>query len=114
MCPTGAIQEVDHTARVMQALSDPKKTVVLQTAPTVRVTLGESFGGAPGDCSAEKLVGAAKSCGFDFVFDTNFAADLTIMEEANELLKLKEPGALSDYSKAEYLKRKGQAKLSSM
>ena len=87
MCPTGAIQEVDHTARVMQALSDPKKTVVLQTAPTVRVTLGESFGGAPGDCSAEKLVGAAKSCGFDFVFDTNFAADLTIMEEANELLK---------------------------
>jgi iron only hydrogenase large subunit-like protein len=71
----------------MQALSDPHKTVVLHTAPSVRVTLGEAFGGAPGDCSAEKLVGAAKACGFDYVFDTNFTADLTIMEEANELLK---------------------------
>jgi NADP-reducing hydrogenase subunit HndD len=63
-CPTGAVKEVDHTARVMQALTDPKKTVVLHTAPSVRATLGEAFGGAPGDCTAEKLVGAAKSCGF--------------------------------------------------
>jgi NADP-reducing hydrogenase subunit HndD len=86
-CPTGAIKEVDHTARVMQALLDPEKVVVLQTAPSVRVTLAEMFGGAPGECSEGRLVGAAKACGFQFVFDTNLSADLTIMEEANELLK---------------------------
>jgi NADH-quinone oxidoreductase subunit G len=85
-CPTGAIQEVDHTARVMRALLDPEKVVVLQTAPSVRVTIAEMFGGKPGDCTEGKLVGAAKACGFRFVFDTNLAADLTIMEEANELL----------------------------
>ena len=86
-CPTGAIKEVDHTARVMQALSDPNKVVVLQTAPSVRVTLAEMFGGQPGECSEGRLVGAAKACGFRFVFDTNLSADLTIMEEAHELLK---------------------------
>lgn len=85
-CPTGAIKEVDHTPRVMQALLDPTKVVVVQMAPSVRVTLAESFGGKPGDCTTGKLVGAAKSCGFDFVFDTLMSADLTIMEEANELL----------------------------
>jgi iron only hydrogenase large subunit-like protein len=63
----------------MQALSDPKKTVVLHTAPSIRVTLGEAFGGGTGDCSAEQLVGVAKACGFDYVFDTNFTADLTIL-----------------------------------
>ena len=86
-CPTGAIKEVDHTPRVIQALTDPSKTVVLQTAPSVRVTLSEMFGGQPGECSEGRLVGAAKACGFRFVFDTNLSADLTIMEEANELLK---------------------------
>ncbi|KAL3915101.1 MAG: hypothetical protein SGILL_005803, partial [Bacillariaceae sp.] len=86
-CPTGAIREVDHTAKVMRALLDPEKIVVLQTAPSVRVTIAEMFGGKPGDCSEGKLVGAARACGFQFVFDTNLAADLTIMEEANELLK---------------------------
>ena len=86
-CPTGAIKEVDHTARVMQALLDPEKVVVLQTAPSVRVTIGEMFGGKPGDCSEGRLVGAAKAAGFRFVFDTNVSADLTIMEEANELLQ---------------------------
>ena len=85
-CPTGAIKEVDHTARVMRALSDPEIVVVLQTAPSVRVTIAEMFGGQPGDCSEGRLVGAAKACGFRFVFDTNLSADLTIMEEANELL----------------------------
>lgn len=85
-CPTGAIKEVDHTPRVIQALSDPSKVVVLQTAPSVRVTLAEMFGGEPGGCSEGRLVGAAKACGFRFVFDTNLSADLTIMEEANELL----------------------------
>ncbi|KAG7360942.1 hypothetical protein IV203_036041 [Nitzschia inconspicua] len=86
-CPTGAIREVDHTPRVMRALLDPEKVVVLQTAPSVRVTIAEMFGGKPGDCSDGQLVGAARVCGFQFVFDTNLAADLTIMEEANELLK---------------------------
>ena len=85
-CPTGAIKEVDHTPRVIQALTDSSKIVVLQTAPSVRVTLAEMFGGQPGECSEGRLVGAAKACGFKFVFDTNLSADLTIMEEANELL----------------------------
>jgi len=86
-CPTGAIKEVDHTPQVMRALSDPEMVVVLQTAPSVRVTIAEMFGGAPGECSEGRLVGAAKACGFRFVFDTNLSADLTIMEEANELLQ---------------------------
>ena len=86
-CPTGAIKEVDHTAKVMRALSDPEMVVVLQTAPSVRVTIAEMFGGNPGDCSEGRLVGAAKACGFRFVFDTNLSADLTIMEEANELIQ---------------------------
>lgn len=87
MCPTGAIREVDHTARVMQALLDPNMVCVLQTAPSVRVTLAEMFGGPPGGATEGLLVGAAKSCGFRYVFDTNLSADLTIMEEANELLQ---------------------------
>jgi iron only hydrogenase large subunit-like protein/ferredoxin len=86
-CPTGAIKEVDHTSKVMRELLDPTKVVVLQTAPSVRVSIAEMFGGNPGDCTEGKLVGAAKACGFRFVFDTNVAADLTIMEEANELLQ---------------------------
>ena len=86
-CPTGAIKEVAHTPQVMRALLDPEKVVVLQTAPSVRVTIAEMFGGKPGDCTEGKLVGAAKACGFRFVFDTNLSADLTIMEEANELLQ---------------------------
>jgi len=85
-CPTGAIKEVDHTPQVMRALSDPDRVVVLQTAPSVRVTISEMFGEDPGAWSEQKLVGAAKACGFHFVFDTNMTADLTIMEEANELL----------------------------
>ena len=86
-CPTGAIKEVDHTPRVMRALLDPEMVVVLQTAPSVRVTIAEMFGGKPGDVSVGRLVGAAKAAGFRFVFDTNLSADLTILEEANELLQ---------------------------
>ena len=71
----------------MRALLDPSKIVVLQTAPSVRVTIAEMFGGRPGECSEGRLVGAAKACGFQFVFDTNLSADLTIMEEAHELLR---------------------------
>lgn len=61
--------------------------MVLQTAPSARVTISEMFGGGPGDIPESRLVGAAKACGFDFVFDTLLAADLTIMEEAQELIK---------------------------
>lgn len=85
-CPTGALTEVDHTARVIAALNDPAKTVVVQTAPAVRVALGEEFGLAPGTIVTGKLAAALRALGFDRVFDTDFAADLTIMEEGSELL----------------------------
>jgi NADP-reducing hydrogenase subunit HndD len=86
VCPTGALTEVDHTAKVIQALSDPSKTVVVQTAPAVRAALGEEFGMKPGTSVTGQMVTALKNLGFDYVFDTDFAADLTIMEEGSELL----------------------------
>ena len=86
VCPTGALTEVDHTPKVIQALSDPTKTVVVQTAPAVRAALGEEFGLKPGTRVTGKMVTALKSLGFDYVFDTDFGADLTIMEEGTELL----------------------------
>jgi len=86
VCPTGALTEVDHTPKVIQALSDPSKTVVVQTAPAVRAALGEEFGMEAGTRVTGKMVTALKNLGFDYVFDTDFAADLTIMEEGTELL----------------------------
>ncbi len=86
VCPTGALTEVDHTDKVINALSDPKKTVIVQTAPAVRAALGEEFGMAAGSLVTGKMVTALKNLGFDYVFDTDFAADLTIMEEGTELL----------------------------
>jgi NADP-reducing hydrogenase subunit HndD len=86
VCPTGALTEVDHTRDVLRALVDPSKTVVVQTAPAVRAALGEEFGLKPGTLVTGKLVAALKALGFDYVFDTDFAADLTIMEEGTELL----------------------------
>lgn len=86
VCPTGALTEVDHTREVISALSDPKKKVVVQTAPAVRAALGEEFGLEPGTLITGKMVSALKHLGFDYVFDTDFAADLTIMEEGTELL----------------------------
>ena len=86
VCPTGALTEVDHTRDVLRALVDPSKTVVVQTAPAVRAALGEEFGMEPGTLVTGKMVAALKSLGFDYVFDTDFAADLTIMEEGTELL----------------------------
>ena len=68
------------------ALAQKEKPVIVQTAPAVRVALGESFGLEPGSISTGKMVAALKALGFDYVFDTNFAADLTIMEEANEFV----------------------------
>lgn len=86
VCPTGALTEVDHTAKVITALNDPAKTVVVQTAPAVRAALGEEFGMEPGARVTGQMATALRQLGFDYVFDTDFAADLTIMEESTELL----------------------------
>ena len=86
VCPTAALTEADASAEVWQALADPELFVVAQTAPAVRVTLGESFGMQPGTRVTGKMVSALRGMGFDMVLDTNFAADLTVMEEASELL----------------------------
>lgn len=86
VCPTGALTEVDHTPEILRALADPTKTVIVQTAPAVRVALGEEFGMVPGSIVTGKMVAALRVLGFDYVFDTDFAADLTIMEEGTELL----------------------------
>lgn len=85
-CPTGALVEKDDTDRVLEALNDPTKYVIVQTAPSIRVTLGESFGMHLGTNVQGKMVAALRRLGFDKVFDTDFAADLTIMEEAHEFL----------------------------
>ncbi|KHO62152.1 NAD(P)-dependent iron-only hydrogenase catalytic subunit [Thermoanaerobacter sp. YS13] len=95
VCPVGAIYEKDHTNRVYEALADEKKYVVAQTAPAVRVALGEEFGMPIGSIVTGKMVAALRRMGFDAVFDTDFAADLTIMEEGSELLeRLKNGGKL--------------------
>lgn len=86
VCPTGALTEVDHTNRAIRDLANPAKTVIVQTAPAVRAALGEEFGMEPGTLVTGKMVTALRQLGFDYVFDTDFAADLTIMEEGTELL----------------------------
>lgn len=87
VCPTGALSEKDSTDEVLAAIADPDKFVVVQTAPAVRAGLGEAFGLPIGTNVEGKMVSALRRIGFDKVFDTNFAADLTIMEEANEFLE---------------------------
>ena len=95
VCPTGAISERTYTKEVYRALSDPEKIVVVQTAPSVRVALGEEFGMEAGTSVTGKMVTALRRIGFDRVFDTDFAADLTVMEEASEFVhRLKEGGTL--------------------
>jgi NADP-reducing hydrogenase subunit HndD len=86
VCPTGALTERDNTWKVMDAIVDPSKTVVVNTAPAVRAALGEEFGMEAGTLVTGKMVSALRKLGFDHVFDTDFAADLTIMEEGTELL----------------------------
>ena len=86
VCPTGALTEVDHSNDVLRALSNEKKTVIVQTAPAVRAALGEEFGLEPGTSVTGKMVAALRRLGFNYVFDTDFAADLTIMEEGTEFL----------------------------
>ena len=95
VCPVGAITEKECIQEVWGAINDPAKFVVIQDAPAVRAALGEEFGYPPGTLVTGKMLAAARMLGFDRVFDTNFAADLTIMEEGSELLKrVKEGGAL--------------------
>ena len=87
VCPVGALSEVDDTRKVMMAVNDPKKTVIVQTAPAVRVAIGEEFGVEPGTIVTGQLAAVLRQIGFNYVFDTDFAADLTIMEEGTELLQ---------------------------
>lgn len=95
VCPVGAISEKDYTKPVLEAIADPTKTVLVQTAPAVRAGLGECFGLPIGTNVEGKMVAALRRLGFDKVFDTDFAADLTIMEEATEFLdRVKNGGKL--------------------
>ena len=86
-CPTGALSERDDTGKVGAALDDPDKVVIVNTAPSIRATLGEAFGMPIGTNVEGKMVTALRMLGFDKVFDTDFSADLTIMEEANEFIE---------------------------
>jgi len=86
VCPVGAIIEKDDTDKVWEALHNPNLHVIVQVAPAVRVSLGEELGMEPGSIVTEKVVAALKYLGFDGVFDTDFTADLTIIEEGNELI----------------------------
>ncbi|WP_369297816.1 NADH-dependent [FeFe] hydrogenase, group A6 [uncultured Neglectibacter sp.] len=94
-CPTGALTEKDSIQDVLDALNDPAKTVIVQTAPAVRAALGEEFGLPIGTNVEGKMVAALRRLGFDKVFDTDFGADMTIMEEANEFItRVKNGGKL--------------------
>jgi iron-only hydrogenase group A len=86
-CPAGAIVDASMVADVTNALADSSKVVFAQVAPSVRVALGELFGLPPGTAVTSKIFAALRKLGFDKVYDTLFAADLTIMEEANELIR---------------------------
>ncbi|HOE62367.1 MAG TPA: NADH-dependent [FeFe] hydrogenase, group A6 [Candidatus Sumerlaeota bacterium] len=95
VCPTAAFLEKRHTDDVWKALADPKKHVVVQTAPSIRAAIGEGFDMPPGTPATGKMITALRRLGFDAVFDTNFGADMTIVEEAHELVqRLKNNGPL--------------------
>lgn len=87
VCPTAALTEVNHVDKVWQLINDQDKIVVVQTAPAVRVAIAEEFGADPGTITTGKMVAALRRMGFDYIFDTNWGADLTIMEEAHEVVE---------------------------
>ena len=87
VCPVGAITGISYVKQVWAAINDPGKTVVVQTAPAVRVAVGQEFGFEPGVPVTGKMVAGLRALGFDKVFDTNFSADLTIMEEGTEIIE---------------------------
>ncbi|MDR1480612.1 MAG: [FeFe] hydrogenase, group A [Planctomycetaceae bacterium] len=92
VCPVGALTVRDDVDKVWQMINDPSKTVVVQIAPAVRVAIGEAFGGVPGAVEIGRIIAAVKALGFDRVFDTSFAADQTIFEEATEFIQRKVKG----------------------
>ncbi len=87
VCPVGAITGISYVKKVWAAINDPSKTVIVQTAPAVRVAVGQEFGFTPGEPVTKKMVAGLRALGFDKVFDTNFSADLTIMEEGHEMVE---------------------------
>ena len=95
-CPVGALSERDDTSKFWEAIADPEKTVVVQIAPAVRTAWGEVFGLKDKDATVGKIVDALKKMGADYVFDTSFSADLTIMEEANEFVHRYTSGLIGD------------------
>lgn len=86
-CPTGALTERNDNAKVLRAIEDPDKITVVQIAPSIRTAWGEAFGLSPEEATVERLAAALHLVGFDYIFDTNFTADLTIMEEGSEFLE---------------------------
>ena len=86
VCPTGALTEVDHTGRILRDIANPDVKTCVQVAPAVRVALGEEFGMPAGSIVTGKIAAALKAIGFDYVFDTDWSADLTIMEEGTEAI----------------------------
>ncbi len=92
VCPTAAFLEKNYTQELFERLNDPEVIKVAQVAPSVRAAIGEAFGLEPGRAMAGETVAALKRLGFDYVFDTQFSADLTIMEEASELLERLQSG----------------------
>lgn len=98
-CPFDSMHAKSELEKVKAALTDPEKIVVIQTAPAVRVAIGEGFGYEPGTFLEGKMVGALRALGADYVVDTNFGADLTIMEEASELVeRLKNGGQIPQFT----------------
>ena len=95
-CPVGALSERDDTSKFWDAVADPEKTVVVQIAPAVRTAWGEVFGLKDKDATVGKIIDALKKMGADYVFDTSFSADLTIMEEANEFVHRYTNGLIGD------------------
>lgn len=95
-CPTGALRERDDTTKVWRAIHNPKKITVVQVAPAVRTAWGEALGLDPEEATMGKIADSLKRLGFDYVFDTTFSADLTIMEEGNEFIKRFTSGELKD------------------
>lgn len=96
-CPVGALRERDDVQRALDALADPEKITVVQVAPAVRTSWGESFGLSREFATVKRLVAALRRIGFDYIFDTNFSADLTIMEEGTEFLERLKKGDLERY-----------------